>query len=53
MINTYRKAKWTSQFSGLATGSMMGTVSLSLAVVFRYGGYLIVQGDITVAEMMK
>ncbi|XP_046843213.1 ATP-dependent translocase ABCB1-like isoform X2 [Xenia sp. Carnegie-2017] len=48
-----RKAKWTSQFSGLATGSMMGTVSLSLAVVFRYGGYLIVKGDITVAEMMK
>jgi hypothetical protein len=36
----------------MATGSMMGTVSISSAVVFRYGGYLVMEGEVTVQEMM-
>ena len=47
-----RKAKRKSHFSGLVTGSMMGTVAISCAVVFRYGGHLVVNDEITVKEMM-
>ena len=47
-----RRARLASQLSGLATGSMMGTVAIAVGVVFRYGGYLIMEGDVTVKEMM-
>ncbi|CAB4008047.1 multidrug resistance 1-like [Paramuricea clavata] len=48
----YKSAKRASQFSGMATGSMMGTIAISNAVVFRYGGYLVMEGEVTVQEMM-
>jgi hypothetical protein len=47
-----RVAKRNSHFSGLVTGSMMGTIAVADAVVFRYGGSLVVDGEITVKEMM-
>lgn len=30
----------------------MGTVGLAFAVVFRYGGHLVMEGEVTLKEMM-
>ena len=47
-----RKVKKAVHFGGLATGSTMCIVNLSFAASFRYGGKLLVDGDITLKEMM-
>jgi hypothetical protein len=49
----FRQAKRSSHLAGLANGTLMAALDVSFAVGFRYGGYLIVEGDLTVKELMQ
>ncbi|XP_028416784.1 multidrug resistance protein 1-like isoform X1 [Dendronephthya gigantea] len=52
MIIPYRRAKKTSHFSGLSNGFFFGIMNLSYGAGFRYGGYLVEEGDVNIEEMM-
>ncbi|XP_028410024.1 multidrug resistance protein 1-like [Dendronephthya gigantea] len=52
MAEPYRKAKKNVHYAGLATGSTLCIINLTFSATFRYGAKLVVDGDVTLKEMM-
>ena len=49
----FRKAKKRCHLAGLLDGCALAVFNLSLAAGFRYGGYLVVKGDVDLEDMMR
>ncbi len=49
----FRNAKRTSHIAGLANGTLMGAFNISLGIAFRYGGYLVAEGEVSIKDLMQ